>query len=150
MNRLEWQADHAREWPAKVDAWHDGRDVLLDEFASLNGVKRATTEPTLDAIVRGLRSGGAWGRCYEWPGCDHPVFFKRDGRAAMAVTEPYATLDVDALRAYAAEHGLAFHTPPNPRASMWYPPHTYFIALTAPDFGPVRWHPHQLSYRGSP
>lgn len=118
---------------------------LLREFAEDNDL-RESGEFTLDALSRGLHSGGAWGERYRWPGCDHDHYFRRDRRAMAVVTQPYVTRDVDALRVYAAEKGLVMHMPPSPLASFWYPGATYFIVLTAPSFGRVRWIPAQLNF----
>ena len=145
-NAIDTQSALTMKWP--YDLAHErGHAALLRAFARANGVKEGE-EFTLDALARGMCSGGSWGEPYRWPGCDHPRFFKQGRRAALIVSEPYVTPDVDALRSYAADKGLVMQMPPNPKASFWCPPHTYFIVLTAPSFGRVSWLEAQLDYDG--
>lgn len=147
QNRLEMQRDLAPFAMGQVlGTAHDNRWFALHaEFAGRNNLK-PSAEFTLDALKRNLRSGGSWGRTYDYPGCDHPSFFKRHRRAALVVVEPYRPAEVEELKTYAADKGLVLHFPPNSQASFWFPGSTYFIAITRPDFGEVKWIPSQLSF----
>lgn len=151
MNPITMQGERARNAKTHFGARDHDRAYfsLLDDWGALNGLRRSG-EFTLHALSRGGRSGGQWGEAYTYPGCDHPSYFRRAGNAAAVVIEPYQSSDLELLRDYAKEHGLVASSPPNDRASFWFPPFTVFIALTAPGFGPVRWLPSQMTYVGRP
>lgn len=145
-NRLNEQKEKAPQVGQIRGAAHNQRWTdLLADFAGLNQIK-PSAEFTLDALKRNLRSGGSWGKTYQWPGCDHPSFYKRNQRAALTMAEPYNLWEVEVLRAYAVEKGLILHSPPNEFASFWYPGFTRCIAITREDFGPVKWLPEQIDF----
>ncbi len=123
---------------------HEDHALLLEEFASLNRVKPGA-EFDLEALRRGSLRALSW-HTIDWPGCDHPSFLKRDKRAAMIVSEPYDLYMVEKTRAEAERLGLTLHMPPNPQASLYWPSWTYFVVLTRPDFGEVRWLPEQTKF----
>jgi hypothetical protein len=146
-NRLVHQAELAAGsgMPQNARAQVRGWLGLLDEFAHDNRMMRSG-EFSLDALARNMMHGGRWGEPYQWPGCDHPTYFKRDRRAVAVVAEPYNIGEVRALEAYARQQGLVLHAPPNIKASLWYPGFTYFVVITRPDFGKVRWLTDQLAF----
>jgi hypothetical protein len=155
VNSLIAQAAIAGGRPYSGEAHYKGWDKLLGRWAAFNGLKRSAREVKLDALKRGLRTGGAWGEYYNWPDegrelCDHPSAFRRDGVAAAIISEPYPTNDFHALLAYADKLGLVAHSPPNPKASFWFPGWTYLVVLTMPSFGEVRWLHDQITFAGLP
>lgn len=82
-NRLNEQKEKAPQVGQIRGAAHNQRWTdLLADFAGLNQIK-PSAEFTLDALKRNLRSGGSWGKTYQWPGCDHPSFYKRNQRAVL-------------------------------------------------------------------
>jgi len=124
--------DHRRE-----------HDDLVDMFAGYNDLKPGRAF-CLSALVG---EGSIWGAPATWPGDDHTVYLRRYRRPAMVLAQPYETSDVERLKTWAAERGLIISMPPNPFASFWFPGWTYCVAITAPDFGEVKWLPAQLEFQ---
>lgn len=125
---------------------YDDHIRLAGMWSRLNGIRFSSVPFTMDALLNNKRSGGSWGDNREWPGSDHETYHRIGGHAVAILAEPYELADFHALAGYAEAHGLAFHAPPNPFASFWYPPFTRIAAITRRDFGPVEWLPDQLQF----
>jgi len=123
---------------------YEDHRVLIEKFAAINGVKPGS-EFDLEALRRGSPMALSH-HTIDWPGCDHPSFLKRGRRAAMMVSEPYDSYMVEKTRVEATRLGLVVHQPPNTRASLYWPGWTYFVVLTRPDFGEVKWLPEQVKF----
>ncbi len=146
MSRLERQHFDAQNTVTGIR--RRTHDTLIGEFAALNGIARTPRPFALSTLAAGGVSDAkdAWGAMYRFPAADHLTWFRNGAQAALVLSQPYAGSDVDRLHAYAAERGLALHMPPNPKASFWFPGWTLAIAITRPDFGPVRWLDDQVAF----
>jgi hypothetical protein len=118
-------------------------------FGELNGWTLAERSFTADAIGR---AHTRWtGQFYSHGWMDHAIYFRarrpdwKTARCIAIVGQPYGDIDGhrrELLDACASKLGLRWHAPPNPRASIWYPPRTLFIVMTLADVV-VRWLPEQ-------
>jgi hypothetical protein len=74
---------------------------------------------------------------------DHCISFRGNGRNAAIVAEPYPPDRRQEAAAFASEHGIALHVPPNPQASIWFPGHAFFLVFTARGHT-IQWLPEQM------
>lgn len=127
---------------------------LAAAFGDINGWEITSDSFTPDSI--GFEDGywnfDAYWRSHGW--MDDPLYFKekRTGRCIAIVGQPYAR-SVDShlpeLNALTERHGLCWHVPPNPTASIRQPGQTLFIIVTSPDTK-VNWLPEQMSIKSEP
>ncbi|MEQ1771829.1 MAG: hypothetical protein ABL879_18550, partial [Devosia sp.] len=147
------KADAASAWPPRLarrvahDAWDRGWLSLLDQWGHQNDMRRASGFSHAALARNGSRDrNDDWGDTLDWPAADHVTYFRRQGRAAAVVTEPYGNLgQLDDLRRF-LDSRLSVHLPPVKRASFYIPGVTFFVVLTAPDFGPIKWLDDQQTF----
>ena len=80
---------------------------------------------------------------------DHSIrFFKGPGTLAL-VGQPYGTpkMYTECVARYAREHGMRWHAPPMPYASIWLPGSTLFYVVAKPEIE-VQWLPEQVTEEG--
>ena len=116
------------------------RRSAINEFAVLNGWKAVSSDKGFPPEKIGRRGNVDF---YEKPSFfDHVIYFRAAGRNTAIVTQPYHSCHRE-IAALAEKLGLAWHVPPNPKASFHYPGHTFFFVLTSPDCV-VKWLPEQI------
>jgi hypothetical protein len=134
------KGSHHRLWQMQYNAY--------DLFGALNGWRSGRNIRPFGPEDIGKRSAsGSWVQTtYVF---DHCAFFRRDGKCAAILAEPYeqhrnGRTVIEQAQALAAELGVACHVPPHPRCSIWNPGSTQSIVFTAVGHQ-MRWLPEQIN-----
>jgi hypothetical protein len=132
----------------EADAWADLKDIARREFAELNGWRICQSRFSLTALRdHKMRDGGDLSSDLWWSRfLDHAEFYRdRDKpyRVAAIVAQD-CNNGAKQAQAFAAEHGLIVHLPPDEKTSWYMPGFTRLFCYTRP--GPtVTWLPEQMA-----
>jgi hypothetical protein len=127
---------------------HPCRDLqakAAEQFALINGWKRAHRSFALGQLARCSRARKRYEFSELTDALDHPLWFRVSRDPVAMVGQPYHP-DGERVRAnighIVARHNLVVHTAPATYASIWYPGAAGFIVFTRPGTM-VRWLPDQ-------
>lgn len=138
----------ARPYNAKIEKL---QDKAKKAFAAVNGWSAASTANWARKLIPPDKRDGEW--WWEWGYyvgqviSDHNFVCKEMGtnRVTAVVCQPYHDC-LEEAKVAAERLGLEVHTPPDPRASIWYPGHTRFYVFTRPGVT-VRWLKEQVEWQ---